>query len=103
MRIAKPGARGGSHSIKQVTGSCLGGVWFYAKNVRGTVKRIYLSWSEVDQINAAVEDAKKEAEARKDRRRASRALDAAEAEGEALAVLYPDGITRDLRLDLRTP
>ncbi len=101
MRIAKPGARGGSHSIKQVTGSSLGGVWFYAESVRGAVKRIYLSWSEVDQINAAVEDAKKEAEARKDRLRASRALDAAEAEREARAALYPDLATHALRHDLR--
>ena len=67
MRIAKPGALGGSHSIKQVTGSCLGGVWFYAESVRGTVKRIYLSWSEMDQINEAIRDAKKEAAARTSR------------------------------------
>jgi len=67
MRIAKPNAKGGHHSIKQVTGCILGGVYFYAESQRGTVKRIYLSWSEIDQINTAISDAKKEAAARTSR------------------------------------
>ncbi len=61
MRIAKFGKNGGHHAIKQVTGSFLGGVWFYAEGRRGNVLRVYISWSEMDQINEAIRDAKEQA------------------------------------------
>lgn len=69
MRITKgKQALGGNHGITQCVGAITGGVVIHATNNRGTVTRIFISGSEMEQITAAIADCTEVREAREARR-----------------------------------